>query len=173
MQDGNMFMAPKQWKPIFFADEWEGRDRYFSDRVSAAARYKTLYRICLANIACFIFTYALYYFPSAEIFQNWHFWLRACGNVQEGHSGPHSFLNSLLFCFAWHRLFSSWQLLFSMVIGAQRLKRIMKLLWMRIPTRNDMLNAKGFNLLFLLLFLIDAVDCLNKQPFYTYWIYVK
>lgn len=27
-----------------------------------------------------------------------------------------------------------------------------------------MLNAKGFNLLFLLLFLIDAVDCLNKQP---------
>lgn len=27
-----------------------------------------------------------------------------------------------------------------------------------------MLNAKGFNLLFLLLFLIDTVDCLNKQP---------
>ncbi|ADU75284.1 uncharacterized protein DUF2812 [Acetivibrio thermocellus AD2] len=43
---GNQYFLPM--------NEKAGTD-IFSDRVSAAARYKTLYRICLANIACFIF----------------------------------------------------------------------------------------------------------------------
>jgi len=84
MQDGNMFMAPKQWKPIFFADEWEGRTDIFSDRVSAAARYKTLYRICLANIACFIFYLCIIYFRRRRSFKTGIFDSGLVGTYRKG-----------------------------------------------------------------------------------------
>jgi len=162
----------KQWKPIFLPMNEKAGTDIFSDRVSAAARYKTLYRICLANIACFIFYLCIYYFRRRRSFKTGIFDSGLVGTYRKG------ILVRILFwtpfCFASHD--TACFLHDSYVfygIGAQRLKRIMKLLWMRIPTRNDMLNAKGFNLLFLLLFLIDAVDCLNNSRFYTYWIYVK
>jgi len=59
---GNQYFLPM--------NEKAGTD-IFSDRVSAAARYKTEFVWRILHVL--YFTYALYYFPSAEIFQNWHF----------------------------------------------------------------------------------------------------